>query len=79
MEYSSLEEMKGSGFIWKFELEYESDYKKKKYGLIDIQTGRITVAPIYNTLTADGKAGMYTTEKWERFYINPITGKEYRE
>lgn len=79
MTYGSLEQMKGYPYIWKFEFESQSDYKKKKYGLIDIKTGKIIIDPIYTTLTADGKAGIYNAGKWEWFYINPITGKEYRE
>jgi len=79
LAYSSLAEMKAHPYIWKFELENETDYKKKKYGLIDLHTGKITVAPIYNTLNTDGKAGLYSTDKWNEFYINLITGKEYRE
>lgn len=79
MEYSSLEEMRGHPYIWKFEDTYESDYKKKKYGLIDIRTGKIIIKPIYNQLNLDGKAGMYHADQWNQFYINPITGLEYRE
>lgn len=79
LAYSSLAEMKSHPYIWKFELENEPDYKKKKYGLIDLHTGKITVAPLYNTLNTDGKAGIYSTDKWNEFYINPVTGKEYRE
>ena len=79
LEYSSLEEMKDDHSIWKFERKYENDYKKKKYGLIDIHTGKITVPPIYTTLNSNGKAGIYIGEKWESFYINAVTGKEFRE
>jgi len=79
LAYSSLAEMKAHPCIWKFEQENETDYKKKKYGLIDLHTGKITVPPIYNTLDTDGKAGIFGTDKWTEFYINPVTGKEYRE
>jgi len=79
LRYPSLEQMKGYPYIWKFEIDTQSDYKKKKYGLIDVKTGKIILQPVYTTLTAEGKAGIYNAEKWEEFYINPITGKEYRE
>lgn len=77
--YTSLEEMKVYPYIWKFELKNENDYKKKKYGLIDVNTRRIIITPKYNTLNADAMAGIFNGEKWENFYINPITGKEFRE
>jgi len=79
LAYSSLAEMKAHPYIWKFEQENEKDYKKKKYGLINLHTGKIIVPPIYNTLNTDGKAGIYGTDKLNEFYINPVTGKEYRE
>jgi len=79
LRYPSLEQMKGYPYIWKFELDNQSDFKKKKYGLIDVKTGNIILEPVYTTLTAEGKAGIYNAEKWEGFYINPITVNEYRE
>jgi len=79
MEYSSLEEIKGYPYIWKFEFTNISDYKKKKYGLIDINTRKITATPVYNSMNRDAMAGYFSEGKWDLFYINPITAKEYRE
>ncbi|GGE69861.1 WG repeat-containing protein [Pedobacter psychrotolerans] len=79
MEYTSLYELTAYPKLWRFELQNEADFKKKKYGLIDVTTKKITVAPQYNSLDADAKAGIFNGEKWDYFYINPLTGTAYKE
>ena len=79
MEYTSLNELTAYPNLWRFELENESDFRKKKFGLIDVSTKKITVSPQYNSLDADAKAGIFNGEKWDYFYINPLTGTGYKE
>ncbi|MFW0714970.1 WG repeat-containing protein [Pedobacter sp. N23S346] len=79
LKYTSLEKLNSYPNLWRFELGNETDYRKKKYGLIDILTSKITVEPQYNSLDASANAGTYNGEKWDYFYINPLDGKEYRE
>ena len=79
MEYVSLSELTAYPNLWRFEVQNESDFKKKKYGLIDVSTKKITVSPQYNSLDADAKAGIFNGEKWDYFYINPLTGTAYKE
>lgn len=77
--YSSLMEMNQDKRIWRFEEEVQEDYKKRKYGLINMETGQVTVAPKYNILNPDGKAGIFTNTGLQEFYINIRTGREYKE
>jgi len=79
LRYSSLEIIESHPELCRFELENESNYKHKKYGIINLLTNKVTVKPLYNSLTTQAKAGIYNGDKWDYFYINPLTGKEYRE
>ncbi|NTE03640.1 WG repeat-containing protein [Agrobacterium tumefaciens] len=79
MEYASLNELTAYPDLWRFELQNESNFRKKKFGLIDITTKKITVSPFYNSLDENAKAGIFNGEKWDYFYINPLTGTAYKE
>ena len=78
LKYTSLEKLYSYPNLWRFELGSETDYRMKKYGLIDLITTKITVNPQYNSLNENAKAGTFNGEKWDYFYINPFNGKEYR-
>lgn len=57
----------------------ENGTEREWYGLVDIKTGKVITPSIYNMITHDGRVGVTENGQQIYFYINPITGKEYRE
>lgn len=52
---------------------------KEYYGLVDINTHQEITPSIYDKINNDGRVSITEHGRQIHFYINPITGKEYRE
>lgn len=59
--------------------EDEHGTKREYYGLLDIPANKIITAPVYDMISNDGRVAITLNEGTVYFYINPVTGKEYRE
>jgi hypothetical protein len=57
----------------------ENGHTKELYGLLDIQHNKVIAAPIYNHIDGDGWVRKTEHGKDISFYINRVSGKEYRE
>jgi hypothetical protein len=53
--------------------------RKEHYGLVDIKSNKMITPPIYDMIKDDGRACVTENGQQIYFYINPFTGKEYRE
>jgi hypothetical protein len=57
----------------------ENGTRKEYYGLLNIKTNQLITTARYNMINNDGLAGITENGQPIYFYINPETGKEYRE
>ncbi|MGU3375019.1 WG repeat-containing protein [Chryseobacterium sp. M5A1_1a] len=77
--YSSLYPATASGVAIYSLMEEISGVKKEKFGLLDIQENKFIIPALYDKITSDGFVYKNENGNLITFYINPFTGKEYRE